>query len=79
MAKLTRDECEAAILEHLKAIRGIAAEYAGRPQFIRLTSSDRDGIMMASNDYFDVDADKPIDFIEYDGKPLKPEAQNVRD
>lgn len=62
MKKLTRKKAEAQILEHLKAIREIAAEYMGRePDYLAMSVQSENGYMQVNNKYYGDDKDKPIE------------------
>lgn len=64
MEKLTREECEAQIIDKMLEIRDIAAAYMGRtPTYITATwiINDRNlGRVMFNNEYYGADKDKPI-------------------
>ena len=78
--KTEREIAEAAILEHLKAIRAISKAY-GTKSYLSLCYIDRgapDGVCyMFNNEHFDstLDSEHPIDFIKYIHEPdeYKPE------
>ena len=64
MEKLTREECEAQIIDKVLEIRDIAAAYMGRtPTYINASwiINDRNLCrVMFNNEYYGVDKDKPI-------------------
>jgi len=64
MEKLTREECEAQIIDKVLEIRDIAAAYMGRtPTYITASwiVNDRNLCsVMFNNQFYSVDEDKPI-------------------
>ena len=64
MEKLTREECEAQIIDKVLEIRDIAAAYMGRtPTYITaswIVNDSNLGGVMFNNQFYSVDEDKPI-------------------
>lgn len=65
MEKLTREECEAQIIDKVLEIRDIAAAYMGRtPTYIDsvwIINDKNSCSVMFNNAYYGIDKDKPID------------------